>query len=197
MYTDVVIASPGTVPVLSVPREAVQSVGDRQFVYLASASEPTTFIEREVRVGRAVGDQVEVLTGVSAGDSVVSKGSFFVRAEAERLGVRSAQSRSAAATTGGAVQSGSATVQGVKILVTEKGFEPATVNLRAGSPARLTFVRTTDKTCGTEVVFPSLSLRRALPLNEPVAIEFTPAQSGDVVFVCGMNMLKGVVVVVR
>jgi plastocyanin domain-containing protein len=32
-------------------------------------------------------------------------------------------------------------------------------------------------------------------LNEPVAIEFTPAKTGDVVFACGMDMLKGVVVV--
>jgi hypothetical protein len=28
-----------------------------------------------------------------------------------------------------------------------------------------------DKTCGTEVVFPSLNIKRALPLNEPVVIE--------------------------
>ena len=89
MYTDVAIAAVGTASVLSVPKEAVQSVGDRQFVYLPSPSDPTKFIEREVRLGRALGDQVEVLAGVSAGDSVVSKGSFFVRAEAERLGLRS------------------------------------------------------------------------------------------------------------
>jgi plastocyanin domain-containing protein len=56
-------------------------------------------------------------------------------------------------------------------------------------------VRTSDKTCGTEVLFPSLKITRALPFNEPVAIEFTPASSGDVVFTCGMSMLKGVVVV--
>jgi plastocyanin domain-containing protein len=67
--------------------------------------------------------------------------------------------------------------------------------LRVGTPARITFVRTTDKTCGTEVVFPSLNIKRALPLNEPVAIEFTPANSGETAFACGMNMLKGVVVV--
>jgi plastocyanin domain-containing protein len=31
-------------------------------------------------------------------------------------------------------------------------------------------------------------------LNEPVEIEFTPAKAGEIAFVCGMNMLKGVVV---
>jgi RND family efflux transporter MFP subunit len=194
MYTDVTIASPGTASVLSVPKEAVQSVGERQFVYVAPPDDPTTFMEREVRTGRALGDRIEVLAGLSAGDSVVSKGSFFVRAEAERLGLRSPQSAPAASPTTGA-QAGSANLQAAKILVTEKGFEPDRVSLRAGSPARLTFVRTTDKTCGTEVVFASLNIKRTLPLNEPVAIEFTPAKTGEVAFACGMNMLKGVVVV--
>ena len=81
------------------------------------------------------------------------------------------------------------------MVVSEQGYEPAKVTLRAGTPARITFVRTTDKTCGTEVVFPSLNIKRALPLNEPVVIEFTPAKSGDIAFACGMNMLHGVVVV--
>lgn len=62
-------------------------------------------------------------------------------------------------------------------------------------PARLTFVRTTDKTCGTEVVFPSLNIKRALPLDDAVVIEFTPAKSGDIAFACGMNMLHGTIVV--
>lgn len=142
-----------------------------------------------------LGDQVEVLAGLSAGDLVVSKGSFFVRAEAERLGLRASQpspSGSASTATGTIVSAG---VQVAEIAVTEKGFEPDKVSLRAGVHARLTFLRTTDKTCGTEVVFPSLNIKRALPLNEPVAIEFTPAKTGDLAFACGMNMLKGTVVV--
>jgi len=175
MYTDVAITSSGAATILTVPKDAVQSVGDRQFVYVASANDLTRFIEREVRLGRASGDQVEVLAGLTAADSVVSKGGFFVRAEAERLGLRSRRS--------------------AKILVTENGFEPDKVTVRAGSPTGLTFVRTTDKTCATEVAFPSLNIKRALPLNEPVAVEFTPAKTGDIAFACGMDMLKGVVVV--
>jgi len=89
MYADVAIVSPGTTSALSVPKDAIQNVRDRQFVYVASADDSTRFVEREVRLGRAVDDRVEVLAGLSAGDSVVSKGSFFVRAEAERLGLRS------------------------------------------------------------------------------------------------------------
>ena len=72
--------------------------------------------------------------------------------------------------------------QAAKVVVSELSYEPTRVTLRAGSPARITFVRTTDKTCGAEVVFPSLSIKRTLPLNEPVVIEFTPAKSGDIAF---------------
>jgi RND family efflux transporter MFP subunit len=194
MYTDVAVASPGSQSVLSVPKDAVQSVGERQVVYLVSANDPRKFVERDVRLGRTMEDRVEVVRGLAPGDSVVSKGSFFVRAEAERLGLRAVQSTASAATAV-STQAGSANVQTAKISVTEKGFEPDKVGLRAGSPARLTFVRITDKTCGTEVVFPSLNIKRALPLNEPIAIEFTPARTGDIAFVCGMNMLKGLIVV--
>jgi len=181
-------------PVLTVAKEAVQSVGEKQVVYVRAPNGATTFAEREIRLGRTVGDRVEVLSGLSAGDAVVSKGSFYVRAEVERLGLRGAQSSSpdaAAAAPSGSV-SGS---QAVKITVTEKGFEPDRVSLRGGAAARLTFVRTTDKTCGTEVVFPSLSIKRALPLNQPVAIEFTPPTTGEIAFACGMGMLKGVVLI--
>ena len=65
------------------------------------------------------------------------------------------------------------------------------MTLRAGTPARLTFVRTTDQTCATEVAVPSLKIKRALPLNKPVEIEFTPEKAGTIGVACGMNMFKG------
>ena len=192
MYADVVIDSVGSTAVLVVPKEAVQSVGDRQVVYQLMPGDPAKFIQRDVRVGRALGDSIEILAGLSAGDSVASKGSFFVRAEAERLGLQGGPGGAAAAAD---ERSGSTEIQTAKIAVTETGFEPSKVTLRAGTAARLTFVRVTDKTCATEVVFPSLSIKRALPLNQPVVIAFTPTKTGDVAFACGMNMLKGAVVV--
>ena len=70
------------------PRSAVQNVGNRSVIYLADPSRAGEFIEREVRLGTPVGDQVSVLAGVRTGDVVVSEGSFSVRAERERLGLR-------------------------------------------------------------------------------------------------------------
>jgi membrane fusion protein, heavy metal efflux system len=199
MYADVVVVGASGLSIPRVPRSAVQNVGDRTVVYLANPKEPGKFVEREVRLGPSSGEQVEVVSGVKPGDVVVAEGSFFVRAERERLGLRPAAagpsatpSRRPAATSR---EDADATVQNVKIMVNEQGYEPTKVTLRAGVPARLTFVRTTDKTCGTEVVFPSLSIKRALALNEPVAVEFTPAKSGTIGFACGMNMLLGTIVV--
>lgn len=198
MYAEVVVTVTAAMPVPLIPRSAVQNVADRSVVYLVNPKDPGSFIEREVRLGHTSGEQVEVASGVQPGDVVVTEGSFFVRAERERLGLRPTPGTSAAAATQATPtrrEGASASVQSAQVMVTEQGFEPATVTLRAGTPARITFVRTTDQTCGTEVVFPSLNIKRALPLLEPVVVEFTSAETGDVAFVCGMNMLKGVVIV--
>jgi plastocyanin domain-containing protein len=109
------------------------------------------------------------------------KGSFALRAERERLGF------------GPTAQATPA----VRIVVSEKGFEPARVTLHAGVPARVTFLRTTDATCATEVSVPSLKIKRALPLNQPVDIEFTPDRTGEIAFACGMGMLSGTLAVDR
>jgi cobalt-zinc-cadmium efflux system membrane fusion protein len=194
MYADVMLAGASGTSAPRVPRNAVQNVGNRTVVYLTIPKDPAKFVEREVRIGQTSGEQVEVVSGVQPGDVVVTEGSFFVRAERERLGLRpaaGATSAMAASSSDGGRSEG----QTAKVVVSEKGYEPATVTLRAGIPARITFVRTTDKTCGTEVVFPSLNIKRALPLNEPVVIEFTPAKPGAIAFACGMNMLHGTIVV--
>jgi len=197
MYADVVVAGASGMSTLRVPRNAVQNVGDRTVVYLANPKEPGKFVEREVRLGQTSGESVEVVSGLQLGDVVVTAGSFFVRAERERLGLRPAASTGNAGATSASPTAarGSEAPQTAKVVVSEQGYEPPKVAFRAGRPARITFVRTTDKTCGTEVVFPSLNIKRALPLNEPVVIEFMPAKSGDIAFACGMNMLHGTVVV--
>jgi RND family efflux transporter MFP subunit len=166
-------------PRVAVPRAAVQIVGDRAVVYVADPSEAGRFLEREVQLGAASGENVDVINGLRTGDAVVVKGSFFLRAERERLGP--AQTAPAAPP--------------VRITVSDKGFEPARVAARAGSNLRLTFVRTSDATCATEVAIPAYRIERVLPLNQPVDIEFTPQGSGEVAFVCGANMLKGAIVV--
>jgi RND family efflux transporter MFP subunit len=195
MYADVAITGDSASSVVLIPRTAVQNVGSRAVVYLANAKEPGRFTEREVVLAVGSGDRVEVTRGVQPGDLVVTNGSFALRAERERLGLRprSGTSPNSPAPAAGADQSEA--IQSVRVAVTEQGFDPARLTLQAGVPARLIVTRTTDNTCGTEIAIPSLGVKRELPLNTPVTIDFTPAKAGDIAFACGMNMLKGVIVV--
>ena len=88
MFAEMQVGEPRANAVVVVPRSAVQVVADRSVVYLVNPKERGRFVEREVRLGEASGDDVQVLSGVQAGDVVVSKGSFSIRAERERLGLR-------------------------------------------------------------------------------------------------------------
>jgi len=67
-----------------VPREAVQAVGERSVVYVPVEGDEGRFAERPVKLGAAVGELVQVLEGVKAGERVVTAGSFFLRGEAAR-----------------------------------------------------------------------------------------------------------------
>ncbi len=195
MYAEAVLGDTAGAPTPMIPRSAVQNVGDRTVVYLVSSKALGTFVEREVQLGTATGNQAAVLAGVQTGDVVVTEGSFSVRAELERLGLRAAPPRSGAGGSTSDARPGGTQAQEVRVTVTEASFEPQRITLRAGAPARITFTRTSDKTCATTVVFASLKIRRELPLNVPVTIDFTPGQAGEIAFACGTDMLKGSIVV--
>lgn len=85
--------------------------------------------------------------------------------------------------------------QSVTVELTEKGYQPESLKLKRDIPARVTFVRKTDQTCGKEIVIKEYDIKRALPLDEPVVVEFTPRKSGEFAFTCGMNMLRGKIIV--
>lgn len=89
-----------------------------------------------------------------------------------------------------------AVVEGVvEMTVDGAGFHPATVAARVGQPITLAITRTTDETCGTEIVMPALGINTKLPLNERVEVTVTPADTTDIAFACAMDMLKGTIVV--
>jgi cobalt-zinc-cadmium efflux system membrane fusion protein len=82
MYVNVALATVGgsekTVPV--VPAAAVQNLGNRQVVFVAT-NDPNVFVMRPVRVGAETGGRVPVLEGLFVGERVVTEGSFLLRAE--------------------------------------------------------------------------------------------------------------------
>ena len=83
-------------------------------------------------------------------------------------------------------------VQVVEIEAGRMGYQPRAVALEAGVPARLVFTRTVESDCSSQVKIPAFDVPVTdLPMNEPVAVEFTPTESGTFEFICGMDMQRG------
>jgi hypothetical protein len=76
------------------------------------------------------------------------------------------------------------------VTVDGMGYHPATVSVPAGQPVTLVFTRTSDDGCGQQLVFPTLGIRRDLPLDQPVEVTVTP-ERGELRFTCGMDMYRG------
>ena len=93
----------------------------------------------------------------------------------------------AAGVGAGGVQEVDVTVRG--------GYQPASIEVKAGQPLRLNFTRREASLCGEEVVLPEFGRRAHLPENATVGIEITPQQPGEYEFTCGMNMYKGRLIV--
>jgi len=82
MYVNVAFGALGlaerTTPV--VPKAAAQSIGNQQFVFVAT-EKPNEFLLRAVRLGTESNGVYPVLEGLNAGERVVTEGSFLLRAE--------------------------------------------------------------------------------------------------------------------
>ncbi|MBS0232514.1 MAG: efflux RND transporter periplasmic adaptor subunit [Proteobacteria bacterium] len=79
MYGDVKIATGSNADVLAVPASAIIDSGSRQVVLLDLGN--GRFEPRDIKLGRRGNGFVEVLSGVSEGDSVVVDGNFLIDAE--------------------------------------------------------------------------------------------------------------------
>lgn len=85
-------------------------------------------------------------------------------------------------------------VQQVKITV-KGGYSPDVIVVKQGVPVRLDFYRDETSSCSEEVVFGDFGIARRLPAFTTTPVEFTPAKSGEFTFTCGMNMLRGKLIV--
>ena len=66
---------------LMVPRSAVLDSGDRQVVFLDRGD--GNFEPRTVKVGQEVGDRIEILSGLTAGERIVISGNFLIDSESQ------------------------------------------------------------------------------------------------------------------
>ncbi len=93
------------------------------------------------------------------------------------------------------VKAANVPVGATRITVSSKGYEPSSVPVKKGQPVKLAFYRADAQNCGGEVVFAKQSITKKLPVGETVVVEFTPTEAGEIGFACGMDMLRGKVVV--
>jgi Cu(I)/Ag(I) efflux system membrane fusion protein len=100
MYATVEIAAPlGAAPVVAVPDSAVLDSGTRQAVLVERA--PGRYEPRAVVVGRRANGQVEIRSGVAAGEKVVAGANFLIDAESNlRAALQSFAAPPQAPTTG-------------------------------------------------------------------------------------------------
>jgi plastocyanin domain-containing protein len=94
----------------------------------------------------------------------------------------------------GVAAEAAAGVQEVRIVV-KGGYTPDTVIVQAGTPVRLQFYRDETADCSERVVFEAFGVSADLPAFATTPVEFTPREPGEYPFRCGMNMLKGLLVV--
>jgi len=85
-------------------------------------------------------------------------------------------------------------VQEVKVTV-KGGYSPDVIVVRQGTPVRLDFYRDETASCSEQVVFGDFGIARDLPAFKTTTIEFTPDTAGEFTFTCGMNMMRGTLVV--
>lgn len=85
--------------------------------------------------------------------------------------------------------------QPVDILVDNGVYAPARIEVAAGKPVTLTFLRKDPSPCAEKVLFDDLGVSADLPLNRPVTVTVTPAKPGEYEFTCQMRMYRGRLIV--
>jgi Cu(I)/Ag(I) efflux system membrane fusion protein len=80
MYVEVELGSPRR-RALTVPAEAVLDSGLEQTVFVDRGG--GSFEARRVHIGRRVGDRIEILHGLEAGERVVTSGNFLISSESQ------------------------------------------------------------------------------------------------------------------
>jgi RND family efflux transporter MFP subunit len=163
------------------PGEGVSSTETSAWVWIAEPiagqSGRFTAARKQIELGSRAGDQVAVTSGLNPGDRVIAKGA---------AGLKAGQVVTNAADLGSVART---------VEVLDAGYEPSTIQIEAGKPTTITFIRRSESTCGEVLKIPSLKLSEELPLNQAVAVEIPAQSEGEIKFTCGMDMMEGKVLV--
>ncbi|RYX85111.1 cupredoxin domain-containing protein [bacterium] len=84
--------------------------------------------------------------------------------------------------------------QEIEVIV-KGGYAPDRIEVQQGRPVRLLFRREEANSCTEQVVLSDFGVSAMLPQGRTVPVEFTPQKAGEYTFHCGMNMVRGKLVV--
>ena len=96
--------------------------------------------------------------------------------------------------TAAAARVGATGVQEIDVVV-QGGYTPDRIEVVQGRPVRLNFLRKESTSCTEQVILGDFGIAKELPQDRTVPVEFTPEKPGEFVFHCGMNMVRGKIVV--
>jgi plastocyanin domain-containing protein len=88
-----------------------------------------------------------------------------------------------------------ATSRVVDVLVDGGVYTPARIEVTAGRPVTLRFLRKDPSPCAEKVLFDELGVSADLPLGEAVFVFLPPPKAGEYAFTCQMQMYRGTLVV--
>ena len=93
-----------------------------------------------------------------------------------------------------AATAGEGGTQEIKVTV-KGGYSPDVIVVKEGRPVRLNFYRDETASCSDQVIFGDFGIARDLPAFKTTPVEFTPHKTGEFTFTCGMNMMRGKLIV--
>jgi plastocyanin domain-containing protein len=83
----------------------------------------------------------------------------------------------------------------VEIIVDDGVYTPSNIEVRAGQPITLRFVRKDRSPCAAKVIFDKLGIAEELPIDRPHEVELTVDKAGKYPFTCEMKMYQGLLLV--
>ncbi len=79
----------------------------------------------------------------------------------------------------------------IEIVVDNGVYTPARIEVPAGKPVTLRFVRKDPSPCAEKVLFDNLGVSADLTVGKPLDVTVTPSKSGEYEFTCQMRMYRG------
>lgn len=93
-----------------------------------------------------------------------------------------------------AAQNSESGVQEIRITV-KGGYSPDVIVVKKGKPVLLDFYRDETASCSEQVIFGDFGIVKDLPAFKSTPVQFTPDKPGEFTFTCGMNMMRGKLIV--